>query len=177
MQGVMNLLWEKLLPAFGPKRLKADAANQGALQQKLASLSVRVAQGARSAPMASRIFARKFVFPANEQKLESFAMVPTPDEKGIMFALQVNGAESRFTAGVGEWIKGRGAFGTYSNTAVAGSAAWPANDTCVVNLCLTETPFYTTFKLRFDGDNLYYDSETNVGFRATRQPQLVGRAQ
>ena len=177
MQGVMNLLWEKLLPAFATKRLKADAAGQGALQQKLAGLSVRVAQGAGSSRMASKIFGRKFVFPANEQKLEAFKMVPTPDEKGIMFSLQINGAESRFTAGFGEWKKGRGAFATYKDTAVAGSAAWASNDTCVVKLCLYETPYYTTLKMRFDGNQLFYDAETNVGFRATKQPQLVGSAE
>ena len=38
------------------------------------------------------------------------------------------------------------------------------------------TPYYVTHKLRFEGDQVTYDAEANVGFRNTKQPQLVGRA-
>lgn len=176
MQAVLNLIWDKLLPAFQPKRLKADAAGQGALQRKLAGLQVRLAQGAASSPMASRVTGRKFTFRANEQKLEAVTMAQTPDLKGITLALQINGVENRYIAGLGEWKKGRGAFGTYADTPVAASAAWASNDTCVLKLCLCETPYYATFKLRFADERLYYDSETNVGFHHARQPQLVGQA-
>jgi CubicO group peptidase (beta-lactamase class C family) len=177
MQAVLNLIWEKLLPAFQPKRLKADAAGQGALQRKLAGLQVRFPQGAAWSPMASRVAGRKFVFPANAQKLEAVTMAQTPDLKGIMLALQVNGVENRYTSSFGDWKKGRGAFGTYADTPIAVSTAWASNDTCVVKVCLHETPYYATLKLRFDGDQLYYDSEMNVGFRGTKPTQLVGRAE
>ncbi len=177
MQAVLNLIWDKLLPAFQPKRLRADATGHGDLQQKLAGLQVRVASGAASSPIASRIAGRKFAFPANEQKLEAVTMAPTPDLKGIMLALQVNGVEHRYVAGLGQWRKSRAALGTYADTPIAVCAAWPSSDTCVVKLCLHETPFYTTIKMRFDDTQLYYDSETNVGFRATKQSQLVGRAE
>jgi hypothetical protein len=46
-----------------------------------------------------------------------------------------------------------------------------------VKQCFTETPYYITHKLRFDGDQVFYDAEANVGFRNTKQPQLVGRAE
>jgi hypothetical protein len=47
----------------------------------------------------------------------------------------------------------------------------------VVKQCFYETPFYLTRKLRFDGQQLIYDAEANVGFRGTKQPQLVGRTE
>jgi hypothetical protein len=47
----------------------------------------------------------------------------------------------------------------------------------VVKLCLYETPYYATLKMRFEGDQLFYDAQTNVGFRSTQAPQLVGRAE
>jgi hypothetical protein len=177
MQAVLNLIWDMLLPAFQPKRLRADKAGHGELQRKLAGLQVRVAQGVVSSPMATRVAGRKFTFPANDQKLEAVTMAPTPDLKGLMLALQVNGVEHRYVAGLGEWRKSRGAFGTYADTAIAVSAAWPSRDTCLVKLCLHETPFYTTLRMRFDGNELFYDAETNVGFRGAKQPHLVGRVE
>jgi hypothetical protein len=59
----------------------------------------------------------------------------------------------------------------------AGSFAWTSNDTCVIKLCAYETPFHTTFTLKFDGDQLTLDSEANVAFGPTKRPQLVGRAE
>ena len=47
----------------------------------------------------------------------------------------------------------------------------------MVKQCFYETPFYVTRKLRLAGNELFYDAESNLGFRATRQPQLVGRAE
>jgi CubicO group peptidase (beta-lactamase class C family) len=177
MQAVLNLIWDKLLPAFQPRKLRADSANQTALQRKLAGLQVRLPQGAALSPVAPSVAGRRFSFSANDQKLEAVTMAQTPDSRGITLALRINGAENRYLAGLGEWRKSRGAFGTYADTPIAVSAAWASRDTCVVKLCLHETPYYTTIKLRFDGDQLYYDSETNVGFRSTKQPQLVGRAE
>ena len=57
------------------------------------------------------------------------------------------------------------------------TSAWAQDDTLVVKQCFSETPFYVTHTLRFDGNQLFYDAETNVGFRGTKQPQLVGRAE
>ena len=48
MQGVMNLVWDKLLPAMQPKRLKADKAAHKKLEAKLASLTVRPPQSSGS---------------------------------------------------------------------------------------------------------------------------------
>jgi hypothetical protein len=177
MQAVLNIIWDKLLPAFQLKRLKADVEGQGALQRTLAGLHVRLPQGAASSPMVSRVAGRKFIFPANEQKLNAVTMAQTPDLKGITLALQVNGAENRYIANFGEWRKSRGAFATYADTPLAVSAAWVSNDTCVVKLCLYETPYYAMLKIRFDGNQVFYDAEINVGFRNTKQPQLVGRAE
>ena len=177
MQGVMNLVWDKLLPAFGPKRIKTDAVNQKKLTAKLASLSIRPAEGAGSSPLAAKFLGRKFVFPANEQKLEAITLTPNKSGQGVTVAIQSNGRTHQFSTGYREWEKGSGSFGSYENQPAAATGAWPANDTLVVKQCFVETPFYLTHKLRFDGQQLIYDAETNVGFRGTKQPQLVGSAE
>jgi CubicO group peptidase (beta-lactamase class C family) len=177
MQGVMNLIWEKLLPELGAKRLRSDAANQKKLSDKLASLTVRPAEGAESSALATKVVGRKFVFPTNELKLESITLSPNGRGQGWTVTIQSGGSTQQFSAAHREWQKGRGSFGSYVNQPAAATSAWATDDTFVVKQCFTETPFYLTRKMRFEGDQLFYDAESNVGFRGTKQPQLVGRAE
>ena len=46
-----------------------------------------------------------------------------------------------------------------------------------MKLCFYETPFMTKAILKFKGDTLTFDSESNVAFGPTKQPQLVGKAE
>ena len=176
MQGVLNLMWDKLLPAMAPQRLKPDAAGRKQLADKLARLTVRPAAGERSSPLAPKIFGRTFVFPANEQKLESVTLMAGGSGTGVSVVMQSGGVTQPFPSGHREWRQGRGSFATYVDEPAAASSAWLAADTFLVKQCFYETPFYVTRKLRFDGNQVFYDAESNVGFRATKQPQLVGRA-
>ena len=58
----------------------------------------------------------------------------------------------------------------------AASGAWTADDTFKAKICFYETPFIITLTLKFAGDQLLFDSESNVGFGPAKQPQLVGKA-
>jgi hypothetical protein len=176
MQAVLNVIWEKLLPAFEPRPLRADAA-RSKLTQRLANLTVPPAEGSATSPVASKILGRKFVFPANEQKLEAITLTPNNGGKGVTVALQIAGDIHRFSTGYREWQEGPGSFGVHTNAPAAATSAWATEDTLVVKQCFRETPYYLTRKLRFDATQLIYDAETNVGFRGTKQPQLVGRAE
>jgi len=51
-----------------------------------------------------------------------------------------------------------------------------AEDTFTAKVCLVETPFTVTVRLRFAGDEVWHDSEVNLAFGATQRPQLQGRA-
>jgi CubicO group peptidase (beta-lactamase class C family) len=175
MQAVLNVIWDKLLPAFAARRLKNDAMNQRRLVEKVAGLSVRPAEGAETSSMAQKIFGRKFVFPANEQKLEAVTITPNGSGTGVTVAIQANGGTNQFSCEHRSWHKGLGSFGSYSNQPAAATSAWAAEDTLVVKQCFHETPFYVTRKLRFDGNQVFYDAEANVGFRNTKQPRLIGQ--
>ncbi len=177
MQAILNLVWDKLLPVLGPKRLKANALAQSKLAEKLAGLSLRPVNGAETSPLAAKIVGRKFVFSANAQKLESLTLTPNASGKGVTVAVQSGGASRQFSSGTRAWQHGSGSFGTYSNAPAAASSAWATEDTLVVRQCFTETPFRVTHTLRFDGNQVFYDAETNVGFGGVKQPQLVGHAE
>ena len=94
--------------------------------------------------------------------------------------LRMDGKEVTIPCGYQDWKKARapllgGRLAQFPDEPTAGTFAWPADDTCVIKLCAYETPFHTTFTLKFAGDQITLDSEANVAFGPTKRPQLIGR--
>ncbi len=177
MQSVLNQIWNRLLPAFRPQPLAANPVLHRTLLQKLEALTVRTVEGSDSSPLLSQIAGRKFIFPDNDQKLESIVVRSHASGKGMTVVVQANGVQQEISPAFRAWQQGTATFGSYVVQPAAASGAWAADDTLILKQCLTETPFYVTRKLRFDGDQVFYDAEVNVGFRGTKQAQLVGRVE
>jgi len=181
MQAVLNVIWDKLLPALQPKKLKANTAAAQQLKEKLARLEVRTAQGSATSSLADKVLNRKFVFPVNDQKVESVALISNA-ARTLTLTIRIAGNEAKIPCGHLEWKKGRAPvmgnrLSQLPDEPTAGSFAWSDDDTCVIKLCAYETPFHTTFTLKFDGDQLTLDSEANVAFGPKKRPQLIGRAE
>jgi CubicO group peptidase (beta-lactamase class C family) len=173
MQAVLNLIWDKLLPALTHSRLPADNESQAKLEQKLKSLTMKPIAGAAEAATGSD---RTFVFPVNPQKLESLAL-KTEKNGSVAFHVKVNGNERKLLCTPNEWNPGRTAWGRQAEQPVASTGAWTADDTFTAKLCFTHTPFIATVKLKFTGDDVRCESEMNVGFGPTKDAPLVGKAE
>ena len=176
MQSVMNLVWDHLLPAMKPSPLAADDDARKTLEQRLAGLSLRPQEGSVSNERAASVAGKKFVFPANERKLEAITLEDDGKGDEATIVARFGGIDQRITLGRGAWRKGRLAYGTLPEQPEAASGAWTANDTFTARICFYETPFTYTIRLKFSGDKLFFDSESNVAFGPTTQPQLVGTA-
>lgn len=171
MQAVLDLVWDKLLPALGPSPLPADDAAVAALRSRLAGLTLRPQEGSGTPPPSAR---KTYAFPANDRKLESVAL--ERDGGGETIVLRIDGADRRIACGRGEWKRGRAALGPMlPDQPAAASGAWAGDDTFKAKVCFYETPFIVTLGLTFSGDRLLFDSQMNVGFGPTKQPQLVGK--
>lgn len=94
MQAVMDLVWAKLLPAFQPHSLPADAEGEHRLARKLASWQLPTAKGEELSPLASKFLGKRFVFEPNDEKLESASLVASPTGKIV----QVMNLEASTTA-------------------------------------------------------------------------------
>lgn len=182
MGAVLNVIWDKLLPSFQPQALppNADAAKQ--LKDKLASLVVVPAQGAVETANSGKVLGRKFVFPENEAKLENLILTSTDAGKTLTVTARMIGKELSVPCGYREWKASRaplfaGSLAQFPDEPVAGTFAWPQADTCVIKLCAFETPYHTMVTLKFAGDTVALESETNVAFGPTKRPQIVGKAE
>jgi CubicO group peptidase (beta-lactamase class C family) len=174
MQAVLNLVWDKLLPGLGPEALPADDDARARLGRATGRLTLRFPEGSGSPEPVS---GKTFVFPANDRKLESIALV-TEDraDGGVTLVARMNGTEQRVTCGRGSWRKATGAWDTMPAQPLAAAGAWTGDGTFTAKVCFRETPFVHTIRLTFTGDQVKYESEANVGFGSTRPTPLVGVA-
>jgi CubicO group peptidase (beta-lactamase class C family) len=177
MQAVLDLVWTRLLPAFGSAPLPEDAAAHAALQAKLAELTLPlVVAGAPSSPAAQQVSGHMYAFPPNDQQIESVTCTFGADADEIV--VRAAQGEHRLMAGHGAWRFGETALDNWRGTRrpVATSGAWTAPDTYTLRLLFYTTPFHPTLTLRFVRDQVLFDFEANVSFEPAQRPQLVGEA-
>lgn len=175
MQAVLNLVWDKLLPALQDRRAIRNREAADALKARLGSLTLRTPTGAVTSPRIAELRGKRYVFPANDQQLESLEVAPGEGAGGTTLLIRIRGVDYRVPCGHGSWTRGRIGYGTLGERPVAASGAWVAEDTFQAKFCFYETPFVLSVNLRFTGDQLLHDSEFNASFGPTRQPALVGR--
>jgi CubicO group peptidase (beta-lactamase class C family) len=184
LQAILNLVWDKLLPAMQTTPLPADAESDQKLERTLAGLTLHQPQGSATAAMAAQVSGRTYLFPTNAQNIDAV----TFDFKGQDATLVVRslGREHRIACGSGVWKKGRTAFVAGADwrvaepveQPVAASGAWTADDTYTVKLAYYETPLAITLTCCFAGNRvLLLNAEYSVEFAPTNQPLLVGDAQ
>ncbi len=181
MQAVMNLVWDRLLPAMRAAPLPADAAAQRALQQALAGLVMRTPAGRATAPLAATVSRRWYALPENDRGLRAIALDLTSRSPALL--VRTGSGESRTPLGLGTWARSDSGFANGverliavpARPAVALSGAWTADSVFTLRIAAVETPYHSTLTFRFNGTRLTLDSEHNVSFRPTRQPRLEGR--
>ena len=181
MQQVMNLVWDKLLPAMKPGRLHENAPARRQLQARLASLAVKFPGGTSSSPTSANVSGKWFEFSENDRGIRAVSFDFNPASPTL--TVRTASGETQMTIGSNVWAKSRGTFANSldrflsvpSNPLIAASGAWTAPETFTVKIVLYETPFYSTLNFKFDGDRLLVDSEQNVAFGPTKLSQLIGQ--
>ena len=183
MAAIMNLVWDKLLPAMQPTPLPANTDSDQKLERALAGLTLHQPQGAATSPVAMQVSGATYLFPTNAQNLDAVKFeFKEPDATLVVRNL---GREHRIVCGFGAWKKGRMAFvaGAEAWVAapveqpVAASGAWTTDDTYTVKLAYYTTPLAVTLTCRFAGDRvLLLSVEQSVELIPTNPPLLVGEA-
>ncbi|HUA68141.1 MAG TPA: serine hydrolase [Candidatus Saccharimonadales bacterium] len=184
MQAVMNLVWNKLVPAMHASPLPADGESDQKLEHLLAGLTLHQPRGAATSPIAAQVSGRTYFFPTNAQDIDSVKFKFKGPETTLV--VESLGHEYQIPCGSGVWEKGRTAFTAGAEDwiaapveqPVAASGAWTADDTYTVKLAYYETPLAVTLTCRFAGDHvLLLGVEQSVEFVPNTPPLLIGNAQ
>jgi CubicO group peptidase (beta-lactamase class C family) len=177
MQVVLNLVWDKLLPAMGKKPLSPNTEDPKAMLNSLKKLNLSPPQGAKTTWMAENVSGKKYLFQPNYETLRSLCFDFRGDVCSLTYHLLGGGKRRGIhhqAIGYGEWKEGNSFLGGLTPQSVAASGVWTAEDTFTMTWCYYETPFIHTITCRFEGDRLFYDCRANVAFGAVERPQLVG---
>jgi hypothetical protein len=185
MQPPLDLVWQHLLPAMGPRPLPAGEAAQTALARKLASLQLPLPAGELSSPTAARHAGRSYAVTANPDGIEAIRFDFGAAETRI--TVRLGSQDQQIVCGYGQWRRGEIALGpldarhpltaqSAEGWKIAAGGAWTDGATYTAKLWFYETPFSLTLTCRFTGDALTVDQRANVGFGPLAGPQLQGRA-
>jgi len=181
MQKVMNLVWDKLLPAMKPARLPENTTARRELQRRLDDLKVKFPNGSSRSPMPGTLSGKWFEIAENDRDVRALSFDFNSTNPNLV--VRTAAGETRLPFGINSWIKSRGTFtngldrflSVPATPMVAASGAWSTDNTFTLKIVLYETPFFTTLNFKFDGDNLFIDSEQNVSFGPTKTTPLVGK--
>lgn len=174
MGQVMNLVWDLIVPALESRALPADPAAEAKLKARIATLALPTPSGAAGSPIAKTVAGKKFVFPANPAGFEMMSLEPVAADGTQGIVAKVAGKEQRLVVGHGAWVRSTVTIGGQA-TAVAASGAWTAEDSYTLKLSLYRTPFLTTYRLKFSGDQLALTVEQNVGFGGQKPLEILGK--
>jgi CubicO group peptidase (beta-lactamase class C family) len=181
MQSVMNLVWDRLLPAMQSAAVPEDDAAQRALKTTLAGLAVHTPAGKPTSPLARAISGRWYELGENPRGLRAVSLDLTSKTPTLL--VRTATGETRTPLGLGGWARATAGFANGiermlsvpERPQVAASGAWTADSVFRVKLVAPETPFYSTLDFHFDGNRLVLDGEQNVSFGPTKLARLEGR--
>jgi CubicO group peptidase (beta-lactamase class C family) len=172
MGAIMNLVWEKLLPAMKDMPLEENKSAYDALQAKLISLSLSLVKGEPSSPISESISKKVYKMEPNNEGVSEMSVDLQKENPSINFNL---GSKSMLIPyGMGAMVKGVVSMPSGGEEALATSAAWISPDSLQLRSYLYETPFYYTYTLAFKGDIVSLARKVNVGFGPAAPAEIKG---
>lgn len=169
MQGILNAVWEHLLPAMNQEPLPPDDGNFELLNQKLKGLSFSHVEGEESSPMGAEISGKTYRFEPSTGGYEqiSFDFKANPNE----IILSTGQGIHAIKVGYGKRVQSSLPSPFLESQKVAADGAWTAADTFQVNLVYYETPETVTFIFSFRDDYLFMDTRRRASFGPGQDPQ------
>ena len=174
MQAALNLIWERLLPAFAGVPRAADPAAEQELRTISTSLKVAVPAGEPASSHAVEVSGRTYTLEPNEQRYEAIGF--EFDQNRCTIRIRNQHGEHRMACGLrGEWLHTTTPLSQPDAETIAATGAWTDEATFTFRLCFTETPFCPILTCSFEGDVVRIDYRQNCGFRTEPYPEIVGR--
>lgn len=157
MQKTLNYVWDYLLPGIKPSTLPADTANQNALKQKLATLTLLPAKTNFGQSTQALISGKTFNIKDNALAVSQASLTFNADE--CTFILKGNQIEQKITCGLNKWIKGETTTaGVSAQNAIArkivAAGVWTNDKTFVITLQYYETPNSDLIICNFENDTI-----------------------
>jgi len=160
MQIVLDKVWEHLLPAMQPQALPAEAQAYNELCDKLATLSLPLANGGASSPNVEQWSGKTYKLENNHLKLDS--VVIQFSEKRNTLILRNERGDYQIQIGYSTWLKGTTAVRGRGEEPIAACGVWTAEDTYEVRICCTEDAYCPVFRFHYMNGELQMEVDPNA---------------
>ena len=177
MQGILNLVWEHLLPAMKDKPLPDDESAQSQLRRALGALALPLPEGRHISPMAPAISGKTFAIgdnPAGAQKVSLRF-----ERAACIFNLTDARGSYPIHCGLGRWADGvsnmpgtppKITVGDLRPCKVAAAGAWRDDQTFQMIWRFYETPHADTVTCHFEGDKVRVEFVTSIAQKTAEHP-------
>lgn len=175
MGGVMQLVWDILLPAMENKPLPADGPAFAKLKQKTSGLRLKPIGGEASSPLAKKISKKRYAISENSAGVKAISFKLSGAENTVKFEMD-EGAET-ISIGSGQYVKAKLQnqipFANQKYKRIAASGAWVEPELYQVKVYQYETPARLTYTFRFSDGELIWDSKPEHALFGPREQVVL----
>ena len=170
MGRILDLLWEKLLPAVQNSPLPEDKSGLAELEALVRTLAVPAAPAGQNAEKRSC----DFVFGPNSVGIEGGSLEITPEE--CVLSLKTPHGMEKLRAGFGRFARSTAQLQDFRPHPLAGCASWKGADLLEINLLFLDGTFRDTWEIEFADGTVDFRWRTRCSlFRPMMPPLRVVR--
>jgi CubicO group peptidase (beta-lactamase class C family) len=172
LQGILNVAWETLLPAFDEASLPANPEGVEKLNTKLQQLAISTTDGEEDSPMAAEVSGKTYTLEPNGASIQSisFNFDSSPPE----ITITNDQGDQTFAAAYQKNVTGSLTSPFVVSEKVAVNGAWEESDTYAVKVIYYETPQSVIYSFRFEEDKLHWNTKYIAAFAPRNQRPLIG---
>ncbi len=170
LQGILDVVWEYLLPAMEEESLPPDEAGLELLYQKLQGLAISYVPGEKSSHLASDISGKVYHLEENNSSIKSISF--DFESSPVDITISTDQGERSISAAFSYMEKGIMSNPLLVSDKVAVNGAWESPDTYVVNMIYYETPQSVKHIFTFKENSLLWDRANKASFGSRKARQL-----
>jgi hypothetical protein len=168
MQGVLNLVWQYLLPALKTDKAALNKNDVDDLKKRLSLLKVQLPIKSDSSVGSPREINKTFRMESNPKGIESISC--KQKEKNISLSLNIKDKVYALNFGDGMWIEGKtempgpslveaakNHFAGLPPSQIAGAYHWKASNVLEMQLRYIDSPHSLIMTVTFEGENITID--------------------
>ena len=161
MGGVMEAVWDILLPSMRPDPIKPDTANIRSLAIKLKEMSLPAVEGNPRSPVSEELFQRIFKVSENEAGVNSVSFDLHGDDHRI--TVEMDHGKETLNLGTEKYIRSKMnhhlPFTQGMRRQIGASGAWVKPDEYQAKIYLTETPASILYRFSFKNNRVTWTSQ------------------
>jgi hypothetical protein len=174
IQGILNEVWEHLLPNMKDAPLPEDQALVSKLADQLKDLSIDPPQLQRSSSLEDQINDITYTLDDNQFSLATFSISFNPDEAEVTFISKL-GENKVIRLGRGQWLESFALILEPSMNRIMSSFTWSAVDQLQLTLLFVEMPFCITLDIKILENMLILKQRINVNMGPLEFDDIIGK--